>query len=54
MANAYGKVTTTEKTFTVDSILSVGVNITPQVAPIGTNVTFIARSDSADFFTWDF
>lgn len=27
--------------------------ITPRVAPIGTNMNFIAQSENADFFEWD-
>lgn len=54
IANVYGKVATTDKTFGVDSVLSVNMLITPQVAPIGTTVTFVARSENADFAEWNF
>lgn len=54
VANPYGKVTTVEKTFTVDSVLSVSMLIAPQVAPIGSNITFVARSENADFYEWNF
>lgn len=43
-----------EKTFTVDSVLSVSMLIAPQVAPIGSNITFVARSENADFYEWNF
>jgi PKD repeat protein len=53
VANAYGKVTTVEKNFTVSSLLMVGVNVTPRAAPIGTVVTFQARSPNAAFYEWN-
>lgn len=53
VANAYGKVTTTERTFEVTSILSANILITPVVAPIGTPITLIGQSPNADFFDWD-
>ena len=54
VSNAFGKVTTTDKTFSVDSTLAVDMIATPQVAPIGTNMTFIARSENAEFYEWNF
>jgi PKD repeat protein/type IV secretory pathway VirB2 component (pilin) len=54
VANVHGKVASTERTFTVDSLLSVSMLVTPQVAPIGNNITFIARSENADFYEWNF
>lgn len=35
------------------SILTIGLNITPRAAPIGTNVNFQARSAGARFFEWN-
>lgn len=54
VANAFGKISTVEKTFTVDSVLSVDMLITPQVTPIGNTVTFVARSENAEFYEWSF
>jgi PKD repeat protein len=54
VANIYGKVKTQEKTFDVNSVLDVSLSVNPQVAPLWTPVTFIARSSHADFFEWNF
>lgn len=54
VSNSYGKVATVTKTFTIESILSVDMLATPQVAPIETPLTFVARSESADFYEWNF
>jgi PKD repeat protein len=53
VANAYGKVTTIDKTFDVTSLLTVWVNITPRAAPINTPITLQARSPQASFFEWN-
>ena len=53
VANAYGKVKTTDKTFDIASTLTVAMNITPRAAPIGTTVNFQARSPQARFFEWN-
>lgn len=53
VANAYGKVTTVERQFEVQSILSANLLITPRVAPLGTIINFIAQSENADFFEWN-
>jgi PKD repeat protein len=53
VANSYGKVTTIDKNFDVTSLLHVGVNVTPRVAPIGSTITFQARSPNAKFFEWN-
>lgn len=53
VANIYGKVTTVEKNFEVTSTLSVGVNIVPRAAPIGTVVSFQAKAPRAAFYEWN-
>ncbi len=53
VANIYGKVTTVEKTFEVVSLLSVWLVITPEVGPLWTTVSFIARSENASFYEWN-
>lgn len=51
--NKYGKVKTVEKNFTVDSTLSVNMNIVPRAAPLGTMVSFQAISPKAAFYEWN-
>lgn len=53
VSNAYGKVTTVEKTFDVVSTLSINMVVTPSVAPIGTTINFIAQSEGG-FYEWNF
>ncbi len=53
IANPYGKVSTVDKSFDVTSTLTVDMNITPRAAPIGTTVSFQARSKEARFFEWN-
>jgi len=53
VANVYGKVKAIEKSFEVSSILDVSMSVMPRVAPIGTNVTLIGRSENADFYEWN-
>lgn len=53
VSNAYGKVTTVDREFTVQSILSANLLITPRVAPLGTIVNLIAQSEHADFYEWN-
>jgi PKD repeat protein len=51
--NAYGKTKTTEREFEVKSVLDVNMLITPRVAPIGSIVNLIGRSENAEFFGWN-
>jgi PKD repeat protein len=53
VTNEFGKVTTVEKNFEVLSTLTVWVNITPRAAPIGTLISFQARSPQARFYEWN-
>ncbi|MBP9779181.1 PKD domain-containing protein [Candidatus Gracilibacteria bacterium] len=53
VSNKNGKITTVEKPFTVNSILSVNLIATPSVAPIGSIVNLIAQSENAGFYEWD-
>lgn len=53
VANKYGKISTAEQKFTVSSVLAGNMMISPQVAKVGQNVTFIAQSRNAKFFTWN-
>jgi PKD repeat protein len=53
VANAFGKVTTIDKTFDVVSTLTVGMNISPRAAPIGSLISFQARSPQARFYEWN-
>lgn len=53
VSNSYGKISTLEKEFTVTSLLSANILITPRVAPIWTPINFIAQSEKGNFFEWD-
>ena len=53
VSNAYGKITTVEKTFIVNSTLAVNMNIVPRAAPIGTVVSFQGISPRAAFYEWN-
>jgi PKD repeat protein len=51
--NSYGKSKTVEREFEVKSVLDVGMLITPRVAPLGSIVNLIGRSENAEFFGWN-
>ena len=51
--NAYGKSKTLDRTFIVNSTLSINLNIVPRAAPIGTLVNFQAIAPRATFFEWN-
>lgn len=53
ITNAFGKVSTVDKTFNVTSTLTIWVNITPRAAPIGSMISFQARSPQARFYEWN-
>jgi PKD repeat protein len=53
VSNKNGKITTVEKPFTVNSLLSVNLIATPSVAPLGSIVNLIAQSENAWFYEWD-
>lgn len=53
IANTYGKVKTIDKNFEVTSTLTIGMNISPRAAALGTSVSFQARSPRARFFEWN-
>jgi PKD repeat protein len=53
VANAYGKVATSEREFEVTSTLAVNMLITPSVAPLGTIINFIGQSPNGEFFEWN-
>lgn len=53
VANAHGKIATAEQKFKVNSVLSGNLLITPQVTQVGQEVTFIAQSKNAQFYTWN-
>lgn len=53
VANAHGKIATAEQKFKVTSVLSGNLIITPQVTQVGKEITFIAQSKNAQFYTWN-
>lgn len=53
VTNPFGKVATVDKKFDVTSTLTIWVNITPRAAPIGSMISFQARSPQARFFEWN-
>jgi PKD repeat protein len=53
VSNSYGKVSTVDKKFDITSTLTVGMNISPRATPIGSMVSFQARSPQAGFYEWD-
>lgn len=53
VANKYGKIGTAEQKFTVNSILSGNMIVTPQVVKVGDPVSLIAQSPNAQFFSWN-
>ncbi len=54
IANAFGKVTTTEIKVVVTSLLSVHLDIDPMVARIGDVINLSADSPNAYFYEWSF
>lgn len=53
MSNAYGKIASTEKTFDINSLLSVNLIVTPKVVKLGNPISFISQSPNAEFFDWN-
>lgn len=53
VSNQYGKIATAEQKFSVTSVLSGNMLITPQVTQVGKSVTFIAQAKNAQFYTWN-
>ncbi len=54
IANPFGKVTTVENKITVNSLLSVNLDIDPLVARIGDVINLSAKSPNAYFYEWSF
>lgn len=54
VANAQGKISTATQNFQVTSTLAGTVIVTPQVTQVGKAVTFIANTQNADFYEWNF
>jgi PKD repeat protein len=54
LTNAYGKTKTITKDITIDSILSIDMDISPRAAPLGSIVAFDAVSPGAYFYTWKY
>ena len=53
VANKHGKIGSAEQKFNVTSILSGDMRIASQVAKVGDEVSFLAISKNAKFFTWN-
>lgn len=53
VANKYGKIATAEQKFSINSVLSGNLIVTPQVTKVNEPVNFIVRSKNAQFFTWN-